>query len=62
MQTDYFALYHINSQEINEWKAVEYILYNMRDRKAFIAYIGSEMQGKFSSADCIVYDGTRITI
>jgi len=54
------VLYHINGQKINEWKTVEYILYNMRDRKAFVAFVGSEMQGKFSSADCIVYDGTRI--
>jgi hypothetical protein len=36
----------MNSQKINEWKAVEYVLYNMRDRRAFIAYVGIEMQGK----------------
>jgi len=56
------VLYHINSRKIDEWKAVEYVLYNMRNRKAFIAYVGSEMQGKLSSADYLVYDGTRIRI
>ena len=41
---------------------MEHFLYNMRDKNFFIAYVGSEMQGKFSNADCLVSDGTRIRI
>jgi hypothetical protein len=41
---------------------LEYVLYNMRDKKAFITYIGCDMQGKISSVECVVYDNARIGI
>ena len=56
-----YVLYHINSRKINECKAVEYVLYNMRNRKVF-QYVGSEMQENSSSADCFVCDDTNIRI